>query len=96
MGGVGKSRLAVELTRRALPRRDGRVAFVALDGVTDPSLVMPAIAGAMGVAEEPGRPIVETLAETLGRKPSVLVLDTVEHVRAAAPPSPTSSLARPA
>ena len=85
IGGVGKSRLAVELTRRALPRRDGRVAFVSLDGVNDPSLVLPAIAGAMGVVEEPGRPIVETLAETLGRKPSVLVLDTVEHVRSAAP-----------
>ncbi len=85
IGGVGKSRLAVELTRRAMPRRDGRVAFVPLDGVSDPSLVLPAIAGAMGVAEEPGRPIVESVAEALGRAPSVLVLDTVEHVRAAAP-----------
>ncbi|HEY4190531.1 MAG TPA: tetratricopeptide repeat protein [Candidatus Limnocylindrales bacterium] len=85
IGGVGKSRLAVELTRRAMPRRDGRVAFVPLDGVSDPSLVLPAIAGAMGVAEEPGRLLVEILAETLGRAPAVLVLDTVEHVRAAAP-----------
>ena len=85
IGGVGKSRLAVELTRRAMPRRDGRVAFVPLDGVSDPSLVLPAIAGALGVAEEPGRPIVESVAEALGRAPSVLVLDTVEHVRAAAP-----------
>ena len=57
IGGVGKSRLAVEVTRRAMPRRDGRVAFVSLDGVSDPSLVLPAIAGAMGVPEEPGRPL---------------------------------------
>ena len=53
IGGVGKSRLAVELTRRALPRRDGRVAFVSLDGVNDPSLVLPAIAGAMGWLPRP-------------------------------------------
>ena len=84
MGGVGKSRLAVEVSRRAMPRRDGRIAFVPLDGVSDASLVLPAIAGAMGVAE-PGRPLVESLAEALGRAPSLLVLDTVEHVRAVAP-----------
>ena len=85
IGGVGKSRLAVEVTRRALVRRDGRVAFVPLDGVSDASLVVPAIAGAMGVPDEPGRTLVESLAEALGRAPSLLVLDTVEHVRSAAP-----------
>ncbi|HEY6570925.1 MAG TPA: tetratricopeptide repeat protein, partial [Candidatus Limnocylindrales bacterium] len=78
------SRLAVEVSRRAMPRRDGRIAFVPLDGVSVASLVLPAIAGAMGVAE-PGRPLVESLAEALGRAPSLLVLDTVEHVRAVAP-----------
>ena len=66
-------------------RRDGRVAFVPLDGVSDASLVVPAIAGAMGVPDEPGRTLVESLAEALGRAPSLLVLDTVEHVRSAAP-----------
>ena len=68
-----------------MPRRDGRIAFVPLDGVSDASLVVPAIAGAMGVTDEPGRTLVESLAEALGRAPSVLVLDTVEHVRSAAP-----------
>ncbi len=85
IGGVGKSRLAVELTRIALAPRDGRVAFVALDGVSDASLVLPAIAGALDVVHDPGRPLAESLAETLGRAPSLLVLDTVEHVRGAAP-----------
>ena len=36
-----------------MPRRDGRIAFVPLDGVSDASLVLPAIAGAMGVATNP-------------------------------------------
>ena len=49
------------------------------------SLVLPAIAGALGVADEPGRPLAEALAEALGDAPTLLVLDTMEHVRSAAP-----------
>jgi predicted ATPase len=85
IGGVGKSRLAAELAIRELAAREGRIAFVALDAVSDASLVLPAIAGALGVADEPGRPVVEAVSEALGRAPSLLVLDTLEHVRAAAP-----------
>jgi predicted ATPase len=85
VGGVGKSRLAAELAARDLGAWDGRVAFVPLDGVSDPSLVMPAIAGALGVSDEPGRPLAESLADELGRAPTLLVLDTMEHVRAVAP-----------
>jgi len=89
VGGVGKSRLAAELAARDLAAWDGRVAFVPLDGVSDPSLVLPAIAGALGVSDDPGRALVEALADALagpaGRTPALLVLDTVEHVRGAAP-----------
>jgi len=89
VGGVGKSRLAAELAAQDIAAWDGRIAFVPLDGVSDPSLVLPAIAGAMGVADEPGRPLVETLSRALdGHREGVvtpLVLDTVEHLRAAAP-----------
>ncbi|HEX5825985.1 MAG TPA: tetratricopeptide repeat protein [Candidatus Limnocylindrales bacterium] len=89
VGGVGKSRLAAELAARDLGAWGGRVAFVALDGVSDPSLVLPAIAGALGVTDEAGRPLhaalVQALTDELGTAPSLLVLDTVEHLRAAAP-----------
>ncbi|HEY3336269.1 MAG TPA: tetratricopeptide repeat protein [Candidatus Limnocylindrales bacterium] len=85
VGGVGKSRLAAEVASHDLEAWDGRVAFVPLDGVSDPSLVLPAIAGAIGVTEEPGRSLLESLSDELGSAPSLLVLDTVEHVRAAAP-----------
>src|SRR5689334_591656 len=84
-GGVGKSRLAAELAAQDLGTWNGRVAFVPLDGVSDPSLVLPAIAGAIGVADEPGRPIAEAIGEALthelGRAPTLLVIDTAEHVR---------------
>ncbi len=85
VAGVGKSRLAQELAARDLPAWRGRVAVVPLDGVSDASLVLPAIAGAVGVSDEPGRPLAEALAASLGRRPTLLVLDTVEHVRGAAP-----------
>jgi non-specific serine/threonine protein kinase len=88
-GGVGKSRLAAELAAQDLGPWNGRVAFVPLDAVSDPSLVLPAIAGAIGVGDEPGRPIAEAIGEALthelGRAPTLLVIDTAEHVRAAAP-----------
>jgi predicted ATPase len=84
-GGVGKSRLAAEVAHEDLSAWRGRIAFVAFDGLSDASLVLPAIAGALGVADEPGRPLAEVLTAELGRSPSLLILDTVEHVRAAAP-----------
>jgi hypothetical protein len=85
IGGVGKSRLAAELAIRELGARDGRIAFVALDAVGDASLVLPAIAGALGVREETGRSLIGRLSAALDGAPTLLVLDTVEHVRAAAP-----------
>ena len=85
VGGVGKSRLAAEVAMRSLPEHGGRIASVPLDAVSDSSMVLPAIAGALGVADEPGRPLAEALAEALGDRPALLVLDTMEHLRAAAP-----------
>ena len=85
VGGVGKSRLAAELAVRALAEHEGRIATVPLDAVSDASMVLPAIAGAVGVADEPGRPLPDALAEALGDGRTLLILDTAEHVRGAAP-----------
>jgi predicted ATPase len=85
VGGVGKSRLAAELAIQDLGPCNGRVASVPLDAVSDPSLVLPAIAGALGVGDEHGVSVADALAEALGAGPTLLVLDTVEHVRPAAP-----------
>src|SRR4051812_40229189 len=49
-GGVGKSRLAIELGRRAMDLFPDGVAFVPLAEVSDPALVGPAIASALGIA----------------------------------------------
>ena len=49
-----------ELAARDLGAWNGRVAFVPLDGVSDPSLVLLAVAGAIGVSDEPGRSLLES------------------------------------
>ena len=56
-----------------------------LDAVSDASLVLPAIAGALGIGDEPGASVADALSDALGVAPTLLVLDTVEHVRSAAP-----------
>src|SRR5689334_13828967 len=85
VGGVGKSRLAAELAGEDLGACNGRVASVPLDAVNDASMVLPAIAGALGIGDEPGASVVEALSDALGAGSTLLVLDTVEHVRGAAP-----------
>ena len=100
IGGVGKSRLAAELAAQDLGLWHGRVAFVPLDGVSDASLVLPAIAGAIGVTDEPGRPLHEALTEALtdelGRAPPSS--SSTPPSTSVPPPrrSPTSRHGRPA
>jgi predicted ATPase/DNA-binding CsgD family transcriptional regulator len=78
LGGIGKTRLAVELATRL--SADGRVAFVELAPVTAPDFVLPAIAGAMGLALAEGADAAEELVRTIANQPTVLVLDNAEHV----------------
>jgi predicted ATPase/class 3 adenylate cyclase len=83
-GGVGKTRLAVELGGRLVDEHDGGVSFVELANLTDPGFVLNAIASALHLAEEPGRPLDETIVEHLHSRSLLLVLDNCEHVLAAA------------
>ena len=86
VGGCGKTRLALEAAA-ALPGEervaDG-VCFVPLASVTQPSLVAPAVAGALGVKEAAGRSLVEALTAYLRDRRLLLVLDNFEQVAAAA------------
>jgi len=83
-GGVGKTRLAVQVAASARAAFADGVVFVALAALSDPDLVLPTIAQAVGVAEEAGRPLSDTLAATLREKRLLLVLDNVEQVLPAA------------
>ena len=84
-GGTGKTRLAIEAARSVLERYPDGVWFVALDTITDASLLIATIAHTLHIAQEPGRPIAETLEEKLASKRTLLVLDNLEQIVAGAP-----------
>jgi predicted ATPase/serine/threonine protein kinase len=82
-GGSGKTRLALEVAADVLESyRDG-VWFVEFAALADPALVPGRVAAALGVREEPGKPLSETLTSFLRKKTLLLVLDNCEHLRVA-------------
>lgn len=83
-GGIGKTRLALEAARAAQPTfRDG-VYFVSLGELKSASLVAPELAKAVG-AVETGPNFEQLLRQHLAERQALVVLDTFEHVTAAAP-----------
>jgi predicted ATPase/DNA-binding SARP family transcriptional activator len=84
-GGVGKTRLAVAAGERLRDRFGTATVFAALDAVTDPGLVVAAIGQAARVDLSWADVPLETLAETFGGDAWLLIVDTLEHVTAAAP-----------
>ena len=82
-GGIGKTRLAVEVAQRLAERRVISVAFTELAPIADPSLVPHAIAAAVGVREQVDHPVLETVVDWLRPMRLLLVLDNCEHLTAA-------------
>jgi predicted ATPase/DNA-binding CsgD family transcriptional regulator len=83
-GGSGKTRLAGEVARRLAGRFADGAWLVELAAVADPWQVLPAVAAALGVREQPGVPAGEAVARVLARQQLLLVLDNCEHVIGAA------------
>ncbi len=79
-GGVGKSRLAVQVAFDVLDEFADGVWLVELAPLTDPASVPRAVAYAMGIAEVPGQSTEEVLASALGSKAALLILDNCEHL----------------
>jgi predicted ATPase/class 3 adenylate cyclase len=84
-GGTGKTRLAVEVAQEVGERYPDGVSFVDLAPINDAALVGPEIASALGVEVPAGKPPVEAVAESLGTRAVLLLLDNFEQVVAAAP-----------
>jgi predicted ATPase/class 3 adenylate cyclase/Tfp pilus assembly protein PilF len=79
-GGVGKTRLAIEVGRTALNHNPEGVWLVELATVTDPSLVASKVLGDLGIAGQAGRNAVDTLAGVLAAQNRVVILDNCEQV----------------
>ena len=78
--GIGKTRLSIEVARVALPDFPDGVFFVALAPLSDPTLIAPTIAHALGYVEVKDRSTNEQLMEGIGEKQMLLVLDNCEHL----------------
>ncbi|WP_157530172.1 ATP-binding protein [Microtetraspora niveoalba] len=79
-GGVGKTRLALAVAAEAAGAYFDGVWFVDLVPVTDPDLVATAVAGSLGLGEQPGRDMTESVVAALADRHALLVLDNCEHV----------------
>ena len=78
-GGAGKTRLAKQLALEAAAMAGGAW-LVDLAPVSDPTLVPRAVASALDLEEQQGRPLVETISDHLRERPTLLVLDNCEHL----------------
>jgi predicted ATPase/DNA-binding CsgD family transcriptional regulator len=79
-GGVGKTRLALAVAADVADRFADGVWYVDLVPVADPAMIAPAVAGALGLGEQPGRAAEDTLLGWATDRTAVLVLDNCEHL----------------
>jgi predicted ATPase/DNA-binding SARP family transcriptional activator len=84
-GGSGKTRLALALASESQPFFANGVTIVELSALREPALVLPAIAQALRVAEQPSEPLEQTLAAWAADRELLLVVDNFEQVAEAGP-----------
>lgn len=76
-GGVGKTRLAVQIADRTDLQS---VWYVDLAPISDPDLVPVAMLRALGVPDQPGRSTMDSIVEFIGERAGLAVLDNCEHL----------------
>ena len=84
-GGVGKTRLALDVASTLSGDFLSGVAFVSLAAVADPGLMLAVLARAVGIEDVGPRPLRDRLLEALREEQLLYVLDNFEHLTAAAP-----------
>ena len=93
-GGMGKTRLALQVAAAAIERFTDGAWFVDLSTIADSALVAQTIAAALNVIETPREAIGDTLLRELERKHLLLVVDNAEHVLAGVAPIVKAILTR--
>jgi predicted ATPase/DNA-binding CsgD family transcriptional regulator len=81
-GGVGKTRLALQIVHDIDPCVVGPVRVAFLANISDPLEVLPAIARAIGIPGVADTPILDAIVTRIGTAPLLLILDNVEQVAA--------------
>ena len=85
VGGTGKTTLAKAVAREMFTKFEDGAVFVELAGITNPELVVSAVARTLGMKETGNKPILEVLKDYLRDKRILLVVDNFEQVLPAAP-----------
>jgi predicted ATPase/class 3 adenylate cyclase len=84
VGGVGKTRLATEVAGQLADEFPDGVWVFELAAVSDPAAVPDAVAAVLGITQQPGKSVSESVATALEGRVRLLVFDNCEHVRDAA------------
>jgi predicted ATPase len=84
VGGVGKTRLATEVASRLTDEFPDGVWFFELAAVADPAAVPDAVAAVLGITQQPGKTVSESVTAALEGRTRLLVIDNCEHVHDAA------------
>ncbi|MGO8937416.1 MAG: ATP-binding protein, partial [Mycobacterium sp.] len=84
VGGVGKTRLATEVAARLADEFPDGVWFFELAAVTDPAAVPDAVAAVLGITQQPGKTLADSVAVALEGRVRLLVFDNCEHLLDAA------------
>ena len=80
VGGVGKTRLATEVAAHLVDEFPDGVWFFELAAVADPAAVPDAVAAVLGITQQPGKTVSESVADALEGRVRLLVFDNCEHV----------------
>jgi predicted ATPase/transcriptional regulator with XRE-family HTH domain len=80
VGGCGKTRLGVEVARGLVTQYSNGVWLVELGPITDPALVTPRVAAALGVRETAESPLIRSLVDAVRPRRLLLILDNCEHL----------------
>ena len=84
VGGVGKTRLALQVAAHLVDEFPDGVWLFELAAVTDPAAVPDAVAAVLGITQQPGKTVSESVAAALEGRSRLLVFDNCEHVLDAA------------
>jgi predicted ATPase/class 3 adenylate cyclase len=84
-GGVGKTRVLIELGRLLAAEFPDALAFIPLADVSEPAAFLPTLATALDVKEAEERTLLDGIVSLIGDRPTLLLLDNFEQIVAVAP-----------
>lgn len=79
-GGLGKTRLALQVATETLHEFEGGARLIELAGISDAALVIPAVASALEIEAQPQHSLLSAICKLLQERPALLVLDNCEHL----------------